>query len=64
MDFYLSSRKKKRVSLTKESSVLLSKKEVRPVQSLHVKGLKGCVSRVGQIFRIVICTSSMSLVKI
>ena len=32
--------------------------------SLHVKGLKGCVSRVGQIFRIVICTCSMSLVKI
>ena len=36
MDFYLSSRKKKGVSLTKEGSVLLSKKEVRPVQRVDM----------------------------
>ena len=36
MDFYLSSRKKKGVSLTKESSVLLSKEEVRPVQRVDM----------------------------
>ena len=40
MDFYLSSRKKKGVSLTKKSSVLLSKKEVRPVPACMEKAWK------------------------
>ena len=43
MDSYRSSRKKEGVSLTKESSVLLSKKEVRPVQRCNAVEVEGMV---------------------